>query len=222
MMEIRSVSKVDEYGRMYFVVTYREDDVVIEKCVDLDSYRKIIDGNIKEETKYVDVPLLPNEVLKASISSEGEMGGFKVLLYYEPQKGPFSYMGKIFRIPFPALLFSLKVGEKGQLMEKKVFALKECKKEFVTMDSLLYAYPFSNVYEGGNICMGNISANFKTIREALSFYNLFIEGRSNHDLFRNQNTEGLKQGQLLARIENMEQFPLDLLMETGQTIKNLL
>lgn len=222
MKELKSVSKVDKYGRMYFLVTYKDGDAVIEKTVDLETYRKIINGNTKEEVVFVEIPQLSKEVYKAAISSKGESGGFKVLLYYEPQMCPFSYMGKIFRIPFPALMFYLHVGEGGNLVERKVFALKECKKELVTKDSQLYAYPFSNVYEGGRICMGNISARFSSINDSLNFHQLFIEGRSNHDLYHGQNIAGLNQGQLLAKIEKLDQFPLELLVEEKGRVANLL
>ncbi len=221
MKEFSCKSGVDKYGRMYMIVSYKEDEKVVEKKVDMETFRTIINGSIKDETKYVLVPSLPQHVYKAFISAEGEMDGFKVLLYYEPQKGPLSYMGKLFRIPFPALLFFLQVGKNGQLKEKKVYALKEMRKENVTDNSELYFYPYSNVYSDGRICMGNILSNFHTITDALSFKDQFIEGRSNGDLYSNRNTLKLKMGELIEKVEKEDRFPVELLEQANLKVRDL-
>lgn len=211
---IRAESRVDRFGSMYFLVSVEENGEVIQKAVTVDNFKRILEKNMKEEARrYIAVPSLPPEVYKASISHKGEEDGFEVLLYQEPKDCPFSYMGKIMRLPFPALVFYLK-SEGGVCVSKKVFAVRESSKGQLNQDTQLCYYPFGNVGNANNICMGNIKTSYRKIEESVAFIDSFLCGATNGDLHSaDTNSLGLKQGDLVAKIEKEESFPNIFLKE---------
>lgn len=217
MISLKSESKVDKFGQVFFQVSYKDGDKLIEKDVSLADYKRIINESVEELTTWVEVPKIPVEVCKAWISSKGEEDGYKVLLHVKEQMWPFSYAGKIMRLAFPGLVFCLVV-KKGIIIEKKVFAVKD---DVLNPDSRLFYYPFGNVNEQGEICMGNILVNVPTIKDSVKFIESFMEGRTNSDLARMKNAFGYSQAELIKRVEEKTSYPKELLLPNNKKLINL-
>lgn len=217
MITLKSESKVDKFGQIFFQVSYRDGDNLIEKDVSLEDYKRIINGSVQEVTTWVDVPKVPSQIYDFQISSKGEADGYRVIIHVKEGMKPFSYAGDIMRIPFPGIVFYLEI-IKGDIREKKVYAVKD---EILCPDTELYHYPFGNVYDDGRICMGNISVNIPTIQDSLKFVDAFFEGRTNSDLSRNKNTMGYTQGELLTKVRGKETYPKELLLSLNKKLNNL-
>lgn len=217
MLSLKSETKVDKYGQVFFRVSYKDGDNMIEKDISLEDYRRLINESVEEMTTWVNVPKLPPEVYWSQISAKGEEDGYKVVLHAKAQMQPFSYAGKIMRIPFPGLVFRLVV-KNGAVIERKVFAVKD---EIICPETELYFYPFGNVYTSGDICMGSISINIPTVKDSARFINAFVEGRTNSDLAGAKNTMGYSQPQLLKRIEKETSYPEELLLPFGTKLIDL-
>ena len=217
MISLKSESMVDKFGQMYFRVSYKDGDNLIEKDVSLNDYRRLINESLEEDMVWVDVPKLPVEVYKAKVSSRGEVDGYKVILFVKGQMQPFNFAGKIMRIPFPSLVFNLTVG-KGIIKEKKVFAVKD---EILCPDTELFHYPFGNVNDQGGICMGNILVDMPTIQDSVKFVDAFMEGRTNSDLLGVRNRLGYTQSELVEKIQKMEKYPDEFLIPNKKILKDL-
>ena len=75
-------------------------------------------------------------------------------------------------------------------------------------------YPFGNVSNAGDICMGNIRVEISGMAEALKYVEAFFNGITNRDY---TDTSRLKNGwgqmRFLGELQNMEHFPYELLVE---------
>lgn len=217
MISLKSELKVDKFGQMFFRVSFKDGDKLIEKDVSLADYRRIINESVEELTTWVDVPKMPVEVYRAWVSSKGEKDGYKVLLHVKEQMWPFSYAGKIMRLAFPGLIFHLTV-KNGIIHEKSVYAIKD---EIICPETKLYYYPFGNVNAQGSICMGNILVNIPTIQDSIKFIESFMEGRTNSDLAGMKNTFGYSQAELIKKVEGKTSYPKEMLLPNNKKLIDL-
>ena len=120
----------------------------------------------------------------------------------EKGKVDFQYYNNKFNVHTPSLLFAVVIKD-DIISSVKVFALKE---DFLTENTELYAYPFSNVYNNGRICFGanNISSKkFKDFKDILSIPSMFLNMPSTHEL-RNRNKYNMEYKLLLEHLESNE------------------
>lgn len=110
----------------------------------------------------------------------------KIAVFVEEQIQRFSFENQAdaVMIPYPNLIFFFYI-EKGILKSSRVFAVKEKKKRHITENTLLYHYPFGNVYSSdGSICWGrNLLRKIKNFREVEEFIHIFITSPTNTDLY---------------------------------------
>lgn len=216
-ISIVSKSFVDQLGNLYFDVSYRDGDELIEKRVPVEEYLALLDGNVRVQESLVTIPKLSENVIAAQIGSI-DKSSFKSLSVYKADKRAFAIAGEFFRLPFPALLMYARV-RKGARQEVSIFALDT---DEPTNEACLYHYPFGNVYEGGDVCMGNIvSEDITSIASVDRIFDDFICGVTNEHLYKMQNKLGLTQLELVKYIEKMDVFPTDLLVPTGTSLKGL-
>lgn len=112
----------------------------------------------------------------------------------------------------PSLVFSFHV-DKGRLEKTRVFVLKD---EEPTEKSVLYRYPFGNVYDDGKVCWGsNVFPDILEIKRLEMVMTLFIQSLCNSDLYQSEKCIGVKGvplRELFEQLHNKQNFPEEYLM----------
>lgn len=112
----------------------------------------------------------------------------------------------------PSLVFSFHV-DKGRLECTRVFALKDAKP---TDDSILYRYPYGNVYDDGKVCWGHNSLpDIHAIKRLEMVMTLFIQSPCNSDLYRPEKCigiRGVELRELFEKLRNVQSFPEEYLV----------
>lgn len=213
--EISSKSEIDKYGNLFFLVTFKKGETILEKRMEPTKFAEVLLGSVKSDVKMLEVSSsLPECIKKARIGSDGCRGTFEAVMVFPAQKRGFSFADKIFYIPFPALVMKV-VYVNGVKKNDCIFALDT---DEPGDNSPLYNYPFGNVYNDGRICFGNIKVNVSCLEEAPRVFEDFICGRTNHDLY-NDNRSGkrnMSQGEFVEMLEKLDSFPMDQLVKNGK------
>lgn len=161
--------------------------------------------------------LLPADVLHIDPSESGS-----VMWYTKPQKQKLYFSESLGlengTISLPALAW------KADKKNLSVFALKGRNKP--KYGTLLYHAPFFNLYQDGNVCMGNVDVKIReaaSLEEFISAWQGYFFGSyfSHHIGGHNPMKENL----ISLYAELMEKdlvFPADRLIRNGLTLKNLL
>lgn len=188
-----------------FVSTQGE---VVQKTLTPEDYASLIGASLKETKRSfwrIKQDFLPEGFIDGCISDANNyMIAFKV----KGMVRPFAHTSGVYQIPYPDLVFVLTMG-RGRLMHKEVYAMKEGDSE------TLYQYPFGNVSQSGDICMGNI--NLAEIKEngPQMFADLFFLGKTNNDYYHEGSHISSKwsQEELLRRLDGKKKFPARLLIQ---------
>lgn len=127
---------------------------------------------------------------------------FKMAVSIPAAVRPVQYFDTVYVVPFPALMFIFCVAT-GRINVSEVVALDT---DVPQEDSIVYHYPFGNVYNDGKICWGNIAlpsiSNPLELPKAISG---FFASETNNDLY--EIVDGRQQRQLLEELSNADTFP---------------
>lgn len=217
IFSIEAKSFVDDDGNLLFDVGFQCNEERIEKRVSVSTFLALLDGNIREEEKFVVFPKLSSNVYVAKISCS-DKSSFDCLSIYKAEKRAFAIAGELLRIPFPTLLMHTRI-RNGARNELHMFALDT---DEPTDLSKVYEYPFANVYKDGSVCMGNIvSMKIESIKDVDFIFDDFICGITNDHLYHMQNKLGMTQLELVKHIEKLDVYPTELLLENGKTLQSL-
>lgn len=171
----------------------------ITKKLTLLSFVNLINDSVnKADGDGIHIGNMPNGYVDAKFFDNG----FDVLLETKEGTYPYLYAGECFVIPYPKLLFFFKVRNE-KLMESKCFAEG-------SRQDMLYSYPFSNVYENGNICWGSNAFNsFPNLESVNYLVQTFFSAPNNNDLWHPERCNGkaLSIRQLLDDIKDKEKYP---------------
>lgn len=99
------------------------------------------------------------------------------------------YYNDVFNVGFPNLLMVIGISNRFENMtveESKIFAVKEDSPEAINGDTILFHYPYSNVYPTGDICWGNFSLPKVEVTKLDQIVRLFFALPSTDDLFLNR------------------------------------
>lgn len=154
------------------------------------------------------------------------MDTFRVVIIVPAERRMFNYIDEVYEnIPYPSLAFEFRA-VKGNITHSKCYALAD---EYPTDDSILYHYPFGNVYDDARICWGsNHLKRVASMKDVDQFIPLFFGSQTNNDLF-GRGSFSLdapeyvsSQRALLETLKDMEKFPVDILAKAGPRLGNLL
>lgn len=212
----------DMLGNALMRVSYEDENgILVEKNVTMDTYLSIIqDATYSNAASMVRIGRLPNGYMDGFISADSR-NTFSVIVQVPAEKRALSFGHKHWYIPFPGLVFLFSVLN-GNVQKKCCFAHIE---QNVTMDTLLYRYPFGNVSITGDICMGSIKTpTIANIYDVEGIIDDFFCSETNNDYYSTKNRTGMKQEELLKRLSQMEQFPEQWLEKNSDksTVKDLL
>lgn len=175
---------------------------------------------IKKTIGFAHLIELLNLSCKSSFTTIGELpvgyvngrlaiNAFTCLLLIPGRKAIFNHFGKDYLIPYPNLLFYFNC-KNGKLKDSKVFSIKD---ETYSDKTILYNYPFSNVYESGDICWGDsIFPKLSTMKDLENVVNIFLSSSNNNDLYSKLKTNlNLSLDKLLTQLDSENTFPTNIL-----------
>lgn len=169
----------------------------------------------KDAPTVVKMEEIPSELISALKSTDGNLIGG--IFYLPPQMHQFvlaeteERKRQAYYMPLPGLVYGL-IAQKGEVTFKKCFAVKEWEGK----KTQLCQYPFGNVSNSGDICMGTANRRGITTYGALREY---IEDSllsvTNSDYLGGNDvraTTKMTQHALCDMAEKTEQFPTELLL----------
>lgn len=166
--------------------------------------------------------LRPDGLLSLNVLHTDPSENGSVLWYTCPQKQKLYFSESLGLesavVSLPALVW------KADKKHLTVFALKG--KSRPKNNTLLYHAPFFNLYQNGNVCMGNVDVHIReaaSLEEFVSAWQKYFFGSyfSHHIAGHNPLKENLV-SQYRELINTGETFPADRLIRNGLTLKNLL
>lgn len=126
-------------------------------------------------------------------------------------------------VPYPNLVFNARVSASGGV-SCDIFAVKE---EMLTDETVLYQFPYSNVSNLGQVCFGGNRLKFSEPRslkeDCEMMVDTFFSAPYNGDYYTKKYTAWLEADmkKLLERLSQCEQFPTEILISKGMTIREL-
>jgi hypothetical protein len=180
-------------------------------------------SSIKEEDEIKEEPvkptlispsLPPNTVKYAKMSDDTEM----VFMICPETKATIQYHQTTFTdVPFPNMVFVFSVRHE-RLVDKRVYVYKD---RFLREDTLLYRYPFSNVYNSGQLCYFS-DEKFKDLVQLQTFPYRWLETPFNDHLYQQGITNLVNKPlrQLLEESQGKE-FDYGILHPIGKTFHEL-
>lgn len=213
----------DCMGNALMRVSYEDENgIVTEKNVTMDTYLSIIkDSTYSNSAPMVRIGRLPKGYVDGLISADSK-DTFSVVVAVPADKRALSFGHKHWYVPFPGLIFLFTVSH-GNLQKKSCFAYTD---KQVSESTELYQYPFGNVSDTGNICMGSVTTqNLTDMCDVESIIDDFFFSETNNDYYSGKNHTGMKQEELLKRLKELDTFPEEWLTKNSKgslTVKDLL
>lgn len=138
--------------------------------------------------------------------------------------------GEKISCPFPGLLFFFRFG-KGVLNWSKLYAIKE---PILSYKTPLYLFPFTNVYDDGNICWGGVNnTRINSPLQVTSIVANFFGSVFNNDLFFDSRIKSNIDKKLSENMNNSyalmkylekkyKDYPANALVKSNKTIKDVI
>lgn len=206
-MDFVARSVIDKGGNVFIETTMTgENGRQVQRTLNIEDFLHVLGKSIDKEVPLVPIKkdFFPKDYLSLNF---GNYENYDCSFVVEPEKRVFVYRdGNHYHIPYPKLLF--KVSRRKNYITGRVFALRSNGKS-----KKLYQYPFGNVADNGQICMGNIERG--SIESVQDFAEEFFLGVTNDDYIGNGSRvkPGYNQSQLLNKLEKLDEFPDRWLVE---------
>ena len=190
-----------------------------KRCEKEELLRLIETSLSREEEIYNNTGILHKNIIEISTAINPGNGSVTRDYFLYVSKGPlpFNYFNKIYIFEeFPALLFRFKVDNSNKIQSASVFVIKEERDSF-NNDTLLYKYPFGNVWADGRICWGgNNLPLINESRDLLKAVDLFFQFPTGDDLYSGKNVRfNGPQSKLLKKLTSNKININDILIEYG-------
>lgn len=215
----------DKVGNSYFVVSYENEQG--ESGVKYLSYAqllKLLDSSHTEEKVYVSPGRIAEGYIDSILCTDG---GGSVRMYVPAQPRVMlldlhdKKLPRAFRIPMPPMLFQIEFG--GRRLGGKCCIVKgsyeEVKNRYYRKTLTGYQYPFGNVSNSAQICMGNIDYEVRAAIDAPKYVNAFFDGITDNDYLRGSRVKsGKLQMEFLGFLEGKKEFPHGELVKLPENI----
>lgn len=164
--------------------------------------------------------LLPANCLYVAMNSTEKI----IAIRNDELRADLSYKDKVYsNFPLPRLVFRVRLLDTGRMADCAIGVIAD---EEPTMNSLMYRYPFSNVYSDGKVCTGNnVLPKYKKLTSLRYFPRYLMELPDNDDMFSVENNKlHLNHLQLLEHLQDKDPayYYSDILVPSGKTLKDFL
>lgn len=186
------------------LVIEKDNGMVEQKRIVYEEFFNILSLATIETSNGVPVGRLPKGFYDGVI--QGDALNFSLVVVLPAEVRPINYFGDLFMVPFPALAFQFTV-DAGNLTVSKLYALDT---SLPNPESVLYHYPFGNVYSDGKICWGMNVLNKLPSKQAIdTVVAAFFSAETNDDLYINSKYK--TQRALIESLKGKQTFPRKLL-----------
>lgn len=202
-----------------FIVEEHRGDVIHYKEISvLDLYYAI--NNSYENVTFLHSGLLPENCIHVSIAT----GARKLTLWNPELRADISYGGAEYRdFPIPRLVFGVRLLDTGRVADCTLGVIADGP---VTTDTKMYYYPFSNVFNGFQVCMGNnVLPKYKNLAALKNFPRYLLGVPDNDDYFNTgYNQMHLGHKELLEHLKDKDPayYYTHVLVESGKTLTDFL
>jgi len=213
---------IDSSGETVVTVNATKNGEGVLRKVTLADFLKMMDVNSEyaEDVLYF-THGIAQEGLISSISDN--QGGLGAIFHLKKGKQFFSTKGKNYMLPFPGLVFAIRVNMDGVLKVGLCYAVKDA---VITEDTILYRYPYGNVSgDNGKICFG--SGNVEkpdgpiTYKEIYRYIDLFLSADTSPHYYKPGSTTTIQKEfiDLIEYINELGEFPDASLLPADPFIK---
>lgn len=215
MMKITAVLSTESANAS---VVIEQNGKEVKKTISINDYRRICSElNVAEGQKVRRVGELPAGFYDGGVNEDV----YEAIIKLPGGKRPLFYHAKEYFLPFPDVVFYFKAtSTSGNVTSSKVW--------FLDREEKLFKYPYGNVYQDGSICWGgNVLPRIRCLKDFEKLVTLFFSAATNEHLYKE--TEALIDGkkvvlmqrELIDYVSKKEDFPMDLLVPYGRSIKEL-
>ena len=152
-----------------------------------------------KESKTINSGFLPDNCISYEVNSHYKA----VTVWIPPGYIDFTYYKTTYEhFPIPAMAFSFRMDAQGKTINHRLTVMKD---ETPTPRTQLYEYPFSNIYDGGGICIGaaNSLPVHKSIRTLGTLpYHILSLPNNDHNFTRSNNIPKLPYRDLLELLKD--------------------
>ncbi len=210
----------DKAGNTYFIVSYDDErGMNFVKYLSYTQLLELLSNSYVEEKTYMSLGRIADGYIDSTICTDGS-GSVRLYVPASPRvillNIPKRKLPRAFQIPMPPMLFQIRFG--GQRFGGKCCIVTGSYEETVDQyyggKLIGYQYPFGNVSDSAEICMGNISYDIQAIIDAPKYVDAFFDGiTSEHYMGTSRVKSGKHQMELLGFLEKCEVFPYEELVE---------
>lgn len=143
------------------------------------------------------------------------MNGYEVVfLDYAARKQTVLYHNSVLTgVPYPRLIFAFTV-ELPVIRNVHIAAVVD---DTVTEDTLVYRYPYSNVYDNYSACWHGIPS-VKSLAELATLPNVYLVSPNDDAMYEHANNSGMGYRELMESLQD-KPFPQEFLIPTGLTFR---
>ena len=206
--------------RAELVVEQESEGIVSRKTMTPETFFKAILGSRYDDGVHP-TGLLPEHCFSVTLT------GPNILYYFRYPElcADISYHGTVYvDFPLPRLVFSVRyMPDCCKIGDTRLAVVKD---EHLTPDTVIYNYPFSNVYKNHQICLGNNALPiYKDPTRIHTLMRLILSFPNNDDMFSEKNNKlGMGYRDLLEHLKDKDPayYYTDVLIPMKKTLKDFM
>ena len=211
--------RVSPSSKTFVVEETKSGGVVARKEVSPIDLYCAINGSL-ECGAYLTSGLLPEHCIHVSMSEKEK----RLILWNPELRADISYGNKEYHnFPIPRLIIGVRLLESGRVADCSLGVVEDGP---VSLETKMFYYPFSNVYENSGVCTGhNVLPSYKKLTALKNFPRYLLGIPDNDDFYDpNHNKFGLSHEKLLKHLRSKKPayYYTDILVPNGQTLKDFL
>ena len=203
-----------EFGSTLVRVNASFGDKSVIKTIDIDDFLELINS-----TKYKTKEPLPEKVSSGMLPpntfaySKTSMG-YELGIFVPGSVRLLRVNNEAIEVPVPSAVM---VFNQNTILRWRACTCKT--RHELNYNTPLYHWPFGHVYQGGNVCIGNVKCSSKNELEIPRIVEDLLLANNSHS-----NTSSVKLGENIAAIrdKNLKEFPKELLIPCEQNVGTLL
>ena len=205
-------------GKIIVEERKRDGAISFKEISPVDLYFMLNESYRNSET--VETGLLPEHCLSVSIGK-----GEKTFILWNPELRADMTYGDVeyLNFPIPRLVFGIRLLDTGRVAGCTLGVVAD---EKPTPSTLMYHYPFSNVYEDSRVCTGNnVLPRYKKQAALVNFPRYLLGIPDNDDMFspeRNKLKLGHKELMEHLKDKDPAYYYTDILIPNGKTLADFI
>lgn len=211
------VLRISPQKKTFTVEEHKPGGIVAQKeILPTDLYYAINASN--QTFNFIDSGILPANCIGVSMCSAQTI----YYLWYPERRAYIRYGDKEYAdFPIPRLVFGIRLLNTGRVGDCTMGVVAD---EPPTPDTRMFFYPFSNVFDGFRVCMGNnVLPRYKNRMKIANFPSYLLGVPDNDDYYDTEhNRKHMTHGELLEHLKDKDPsyYYSDILVPSGNTLSD--